>query len=47
LEHLHEDLKSKDENIDALDKLFHEVIKELFYWQEIGKLLSDMTCPIQ
>jgi hypothetical protein len=47
LEHLRKDLESKSEDTDALDKSFHGAIKELFCWQETGKLLSDMACPVQ
>jgi hypothetical protein len=47
LERLGKDLESKGEDTDALDKSFHGAIKELFCWQETGKLLSDMACPVQ
>ena len=47
LKYFNEILKSENKEIKNLNKIFHETIKSLFYWQKSYKLLNNITYLIQ
>ena len=40
-------LRAEEKSEEEVDEIFHEVVKELFCWQESRKLLDEMACPVQ